>query len=233
MLARDKSLAKILLSSHRIAVPEHAVFRIGRRIKRPSRLGFPLIVKSLTKEGSVGIAQASIVSNDDELAERVRMVHERQKTHAIAEQYIDGREIYAGVVGNERLQVFPLWELHFSRLPEDAPRIATERVKWDPAYQKKVGVRTRAAKDLPDGLDVAIPRLVKRVYRALYLNGYARIDLRLDESGKVFVLEANPNPQLAYGEDFAESAEHAGIDYPALLHRIVTLGLSWSSERAA
>jgi len=233
MLARDKAIAKMLLASHRIAVPDFAVFRIGRRLRRPARLRFPLIVKSLTKEGSVGIAQASVVSNDDELAERVRLVHERQKTHAIAEEYIDGRELYVGVVGNERLQVFPVWELHFSRLPEDAPRIATERVKWDPEYQKKVGVRTRAAKDLPTGVDGEISRLVKRVFRALYLNGYARIDLRLDANGKIFVLEANPNPQLAYGEDFAESAEHAGVSYPALLNRIVTLGLAWSPERTA
>jgi D-alanine-D-alanine ligase len=230
MLARDKAISKMLLASHRIATPEFAVFRIGRGIRRPARLRFPLIVKSLTKEGSVGIAQQSVVSNDEELAERVRLVHERQKTHAIAEQYIDGRELYIGLLGNDRLQVFPVWELHFSRLPEDAPRIATERVKWDPAYQKKVGVRTRAAKDLSPALDTAIRRVCKRVFRALHLNGYARIDLRLDGDGKIFVLEANPNPQLAYGEDFAESAEHAGLSYSALLNRIVTLGLRWSPE---
>ena len=232
MLARDKAISKMLLASHRIAVPEFAVFRIGRGIRRPARLRFPLIVKSLTKEGSVGIAQQSVVSNDEELAERVRLVHERQKTHAIAEQYIDGRELYIGLIGNERLRVFPVWELYFSRLPEDAPRIATERVKWDPAYQKKVGVQTRAAKDLSPALDTAIGRVCKRVYRALHLNGYARIDLRLDADEKIFVLEANPNPQLAFGEDFAESAEHAGLSYPALLNRIVTLGLQWSPERA-
>ena len=231
MLARDKSISKMLLASHRIAVPDFAVFRIGRRLHRPRRLRFPMIVKSLTKEGSVGIAQQSVVHNDEELAERVRLVHERQKTHAIAEQYIDGRELYVGMIGNERLQVFPVWELRFTNLPEDAPRIATERVKWNPAYQKKVGVKTSAARDLPDGLEVQIPRLCQRVYRALHLNGYARIDLRLDEQGRAYVLEANPNPQLAYGEDFAEAAEHAGIDYATLLGRIVTLGLGWSPER--
>ena len=233
MLARDKAIAKMLLASHRIAVPDFAVFRLGRQIRRPKRLRFPLIVKSLTNEGSIGIAQHSVVDSDEKLAERVRMVHERQGTHAIAEQYIDGRELYVGVMGNDRLQVFPVWELHFERLPEDAPRIATERVKWDPAYQKKVGVQTGAAKDLPEGLDSRIPKLCKRVYRALSLNGYARIDLRLDADGKVWVLEANPNPQLAYGEDFAESAEHAGLSYGALLNRIVTLGMSWSPERTA
>ena len=104
-------------------------------------------------------------------------------------------------------------------------------MKWDPAYQKKVGVKTSAANDLPNGVAQAIPRLAKRVFRALQLNGYARIDFRLAADGRPFVLEANPNPQLAYGEDFAESAEHAGLGYPELLQRIVQLGMSWSPER--
>lgn len=230
MLARDKALSKALLASHRIPVPDYAVFRIGRRVRRPRRLNFPLIVKSLTKEGSEGIAQVSIVDSDEKLAERVRFVHERLGTHAIAERYIDGRELYVGVLGNERLQVFPVWELMFTRLPEGAPRIATERVKWNPAYQEKVGVRTAAAKNLPDELVTRIQRLAKRIYRTLQLSGYARIDLRLDAEGRVYVLEANPNPQIAYGEDFAESAEYAGIQYGALLQRIINLGLRWSPE---
>jgi D-alanine-D-alanine ligase len=231
LLARDKAISKMLLASHRIPTPEFAVFRRGQKFRRPARLRFPLIVKSLNKEGSVGISQASIVHGDEELAARVKLMHERHGTHAIAEQYVDGRELYVGVVGNDRLQVFPTWELGFTKLPDDAPRIATQRVKWDPAYQKKVGVKTSAAKDLPNGVAQAIPRLAKRVFRALQLNGYARIDFRLAADGRPFVLEANPNPQLAYGEDFAESAEHAGLGYPELLQRIVQLGMSWSPER--
>lgn len=230
LLARDKALSKTLLASHRIPVPEFAVFRLGKAVKRPRRLAFPLIVKSLTKEGSEGIAQDSIVGDDERLAERVRFVHERLGTHAIAERFIDGRELYVGVVGNDRLQVFPVWELLFERLPEGAPRIATERVKWSRAYQEKVGVKTAAAKGLPDELRSYIDRLVKRIYRTLQLSGYARIDLRLDAEGRVYVLEANPNPQIAYGEDFAESAEHAGIKYGELLQRIMGLGMRWSPE---
>jgi len=230
MLARDKALSKTLLASHRIPVPEFAVFRLGRAVKRPRRLAFPLIVKSLTKEGSEGIAQDSIVDSDERLAERVRFVHERLGTHAIAERFIDGRELYVGVVGNDRLQVFPVWELLFERLPEGAPRIATERVKWSRAYQEKVGVKTAAAKNLSDEQHASIVRLVKRIYRTLQLSGYARIDLRLDAEGRVYVLEANPNPQIAYGEDFAESAEHAGIKYGELLQRIVSLGMRFSPE---
>ncbi len=230
MLARDKALSKALLASHRIPVPDYAVFRIGRKVRRPRRLTFPLIVKSLTKEGSEGIARHSVVDSDERLAERVRFVHERLGTHAIAERYIDGRELYVGVIGNERLQVFPVWELLFERLPEGAPRIATERVKWSRKYQEKVGVKTAAAKNLSDELVARIQRLAKRIYRTLQLSGYARIDMRLDAEERIFVLEANPNPQIAYGEDFAESAEHAGIEYGALLQRILNLGLRWSPE---
>jgi D-alanine-D-alanine ligase len=231
MLARDKALSKKLLAYHRIPVPEFAVFPIGRPVRRPRRLEFPLIVKSLTKEASTGISQASVVTDDDKLGERVRFVHEKVGTDAIVEHYIEGRELYVGVLGNERLQVFPVWEMSFKKMPEDSWHIATDRVKWSRAYQKKRGIMTDEAKDLQDGTAQRIQHICKRAYRTLYMSGYARLDLRLDAQGRVYVLEANPNPQLAYGEDFAESAERAGIDYPDLLQRIVNLGLRWRPER--
>jgi D-alanine-D-alanine ligase len=227
MLARDKALSKTLLASHRIPVPEFAVFPVGRAVRRPKRLNFPLIVKSLTLEGSAGISQASVVDDDAKLQERVRFVHETHGTDAVVEQYIEGRELYVGILGNQRLQVFPVWEMRFTNMPEEARRIATDRAKWSGAYQKRHGIKTAAAKNLPEGAAQAIQRMCKRVYRALGLSGYARIDLRLDAHGRAYVLEANPNPQLAYGEDFAESAEHVGISYEALLQRIVNLGLAW------
>jgi D-alanine-D-alanine ligase len=232
MLARDKAISKTLLSYHRIAIPKFAVFRLGREGRRPKRLSYPLIVKSLTKEGSAGIGQPSVVDSDEKLAERVRFVHQRQRTHAIVEEYIDGRELYVSILGNDRLQVFPVWELFFKNLPDDAPRIATERVKWDPKYQKRAGITTGVAENLDNGLTNHIQRQCKRIYRALQLTGYARIDLRLDAKGQVWFLEANPNPQLAHGEDFAESAERAGVSYGALMQRILNLGLRWLPERA-
>lgn len=225
MLARDKGISKKLLSYHRIPVPEFAVFRMGSAIRRPRRLAFPLIVKSLTKEGSAGIAQTSLVFDDDKLAERVVFIHKRLRTDAIVERYIDGRELYVGILGNARLQVFPVWELLFTKVPEEAPRIATEKVKWDAAYRERHGIKTSLAKALPDALVVRIRNLCKRIYRVLELSGYARIDLRLDPEGRIYILEANPNPQLAYGEDFAESAERAGVSYDGLLQRIVNLAL--------
>ena len=225
MLARDKGISKKLLSYHRIPVPEFAVFRMGSPVRRPRRLAFPLIVKSLTKEGSAGIAQTSLVFDDDKLAERVVFIHKRLRTDAIVERYIDGRELYVGILGNARLQVFPVWELLFTKVPEEAPRIATEKVKWDAAYRERHGIKTSLAKALPDALVVRIRNLCKRIYRVLELSGYARIDLRLDPEGRIYILEANPNPQLAYGEDFAESAERAGVSYDGLLQRIVNLAL--------
>ena len=228
MLARDKGISKKLLSYHRIPVPEFAVFRMGSAVRRPRRLAFPLIVKSLTKEGSAGIAQTSLVYEDDKLAERVVFIHKRLRTDAIVERYIDGREFYVGILGNTRLQVFPIWELLFTKAPEEVPRIATEKVKWDAAYRTRHGIKTNLAKGLPDSLVGLVKNLCKRIYRVLELTGYARIDLRLDPEGKIYVLEANPNPQLAYGEDFAESAEKAGVSYDGLMQRIVNLALQRS-----
>jgi D-alanine-D-alanine ligase len=231
LLARDKALAKKLLSYHRIPVAEFAVFRIGRAVRRPKRLRFPLIVKSLTKEASAGLSQASVVEDDDKLVERVRFMHETIGTDALVEQYLDGREFYVGVLGNQRLDVMPVWELVFKRLADDARAIASNQVKWNAAYRKRWGITTRLAKGLPEGLASQVQHLCRRVYRTLGMSGYARIDLRMSAEGKYYVLEANPNPQLAYGEDFAESAEHAGIGYEELLERILRLGMRWRPER--
>jgi D-alanine-D-alanine ligase len=191
---------------------------------------FPLIVKSLFFEASAGISQASVVEDDDQLARRVQFIHESLGTGAIVEQFVDGRELYVGVLGNERLEVLPVWEMSFAQMPENRWRIATERVKWNTQYQKRNGIMTNAAK-----LDAAavdqIQRIAKRAYRALDLNGYARIDLRMDDEGRAYVLEANPNPNLAYGEDFAESAEVNDVSYETLLERIITLGMRWEPAR--
>jgi D-alanine-D-alanine ligase len=230
MLARDKALSKTLLSYHRIPVPEFVVVHVGRKARRPRRLAFPLIVKSLTQEASIGISQASVVYDDDKLRERVAFIHSSVGTDAIIERYIDGRELYVGILGNQRLRVFPVWELHFTNMPDDAHRIATERVKWSTKYQRKYGIKTRAAA-LSAEAAAGIQRLCKRVYRTLDLSGYARIDLRMDEGGRLFVIEANPNPQLGYGEDFAESAERAGVSYEDLLQQILRAGLRWRPER--
>jgi D-alanine-D-alanine ligase len=227
VLARDKALTKKILTYHRIPVPGFAVFPTRRRFRRPRRLRFPLMVKSLIEEASTGISQASVVHDEDQLRERVRFVHEHVGGDAIAEEYIEGRELYVGVLGNVRLDTFPPWEMTFHGLPEGAPRIATSRVKFDHRYRKKHGITTDRAKNLPDGLEARLARLARRIYRALELSGYARIDLRLREDGEVFVLEANPNPDLAIDEDLAYSAEAGGLRYNRLIQRILNLGLRY------
>ena len=231
ILARDKALSKKLLAYHRVPVPEFTVVRRGRRALRPKRLRYPLIVKSLFFEASTGISQASVVETDDQLARRVQFVHDSLGTAAIVEQFIDGRELYVGVIGNQRLDVFPVWEMSFAKMPENKWRIATERVKWSTKYQKRHEIMTKAAA-LDPALVERIQRIARRSCQALDLSGYARIDLRLDEAtGRVYVLEANPNPNLAYGEDFAESAEVSETSYERLLDRILALGLRWEPER--
>ncbi|MGQ0809612.1 MAG: D-alanine--D-alanine ligase family protein [Nitrospiraceae bacterium] len=233
MLARDKALSKKILSFHRIPFPEFMVIPLGRAVRRPKWLTFPLIVKSVSEEASLGISQASIVDDDDKLRERVAFIHNSVGTGALVERYIEGRELYVGVLGNAHLQVLPVWELLLDKMPEEAKRIATERVKWSRKYQDKYGIRSCEAKNLPEGKAEQIQHLAKRVYRALGLSGYARIDMRLDGEGNVHVLEANPNPQIADGEDFAESAERANLSYKDLLQDVLSIGMRWRSARVA
>ena len=233
MLARDKVLAKKLFSFHRIPFPDFIMVPQGRMVKRPAWLSFPLIVKSVTEEASLGISQASIVEDDAKLKERVAFIHESVGTGALIEAYIEGRELYVGVIGNGQLQALPVWELRMDKLPGDARRIATERVKWSRKYQDKYGITSEKAKNLPSGKVEQIQHLAKRVYRALGLSGYARIDLRMNESGDLYVLEANPNPQIARNEDFADSAESANYRYEDLLQELLSAGLRWRPAKSA
>jgi len=225
MLSQGKDLSKKLLKYHRLPVPAFAVFPIGRKVKRPARLDYPLIIKSVTEDASIGISQASVVDTDEKLEERVRFVHERVGTAAIAEQYIDGREIYVGVLGNDRLRVLPIWELEFTSLPSGALPIATERAKHNLEYQKRRGVMQGPAEGLAPAVESRIRDTVKRICRILELDGYARIDMRLTAEGVPYFIEANPNPEIAASEELAQSALYDGLEYPDLLNRILALGL--------
>ena len=229
-LAHDKALTKKILSYHRIPVPGFAVFPKGHKVVRPRKLGFPLFVKSVIEEGSSGISQASVVYDDEHLKERVEFIHRQTQSHAIAEEYIVGREIYVSVIGNGRLQIYTPWELLIQHLPEGALNIATGRLKWNADYQKKVGLVTKAA-ELPPELRRKLERLSKRIYRLMSLSGYARLDYRLTETGEFYLLEANPNPQIARNEDFADSAADSKVSYEELLQKIITLGLSYDPSK--
>lgn len=224
-LARDKALSKRILASYGIPVPKFAVFHMGKTVRRPPELEFPLFVKSVSEEASLGISRASVVRTDCQLQRRVAFIHESVGTDAIAEQFIDGREFYVAILGNERLKAFPIWELRFTKAPAHVPVIATSHVKWSLKYQKRHGIMTGPAKGLSSRRETYIKRICRQAYHALGLTGYGRVDLRMADDGQVYVLEVNPNPQLMFGEDFAESAHRAGVDYETLIQRILSLGL--------
>jgi D-alanine-D-alanine ligase len=230
MLSRDKVLTKQILAWHRIATPAFQLFPYGRRIRVSKKIRFPLFVKSATEDASLGISQASVVDDMKSLEERIRFIHEHVQSDALVEEYVEGRELYIGVLGNTRLQTLPIWEMNFGTLTQGSSGIATRRVKWDRKYQLKHGISTGAADSLSDDEVTQLHRLAKRVYRALHMSGYARLDLRMKPDGTVYLLEANANPDLTYGEDFAESSAAAGMDYPALVSRIVGLGKAYMPE---
>ena len=224
MLCRDKGLCKQLLNFHKIRVPDFAVLAPNRPMRVPKRLAYPVIVKPVYEDGSEGIAMASVVRSEQELADRVRFVHERYRQPAIAEQYIEGRELYVAVLGDKRLRVFPPREIRFGGIDQGGPVIATSRVKWDTQYREKWRIEYDFA-EVTDAQFASIQRICKRVFRLLRLNDYGRIDLRLAADDKIFILEANPNPDLAYGEDFAEAVEKGGLEYDALIRRILGLAM--------
>lgn len=225
LLGRDKALSKKIVAYHRVRAPRFVVFPKGRRIRRPQRTSFPLIVKSLDADASIGISQASVVSDEERLIERVRFMHENIGTDAIAEEYIDGKDVYVGVLGNQRLTVLTPQELVFKSNIPNPPKIATERVKHNLAYQRKWGVDVRSVQGLTEEQLRRLQQQTKRIYRALEMSGYARIDYRLTTDGRPYFLEANPNPDLARYEELANAAEVSGISYEAMLQTILNLAL--------
>ncbi len=230
MLSRDKVLSKQILAYHRIPTPHFAVFRRGGAIRIPRELRYPLFVKSATEDASLGISQASIVEDAARLRERIEFIHQHTESDALVEEYIDGRELYVGVLGNNRVRTLTPWEFIFGALKSGRAAIATRKAKWDRAYQARHGITSGKAENLPAGLAERLDRLARRIYRALHLTGYARIDFRVRSDGTPFVLEANANPNLEREEDFADAALHDGIPYPGLLYRLISLGRSYRAE---
>ncbi len=229
-LCKHKAISKKILGYHRIRVPEFTVIARGKRCARPARLTFPILVKPLKEEASYGIAQASFVETDEQFKERVQFIHSSHDCDVIAEEYIAGRELYVSVLGNHKLEVFPIRELVFKEVPPDEPKIATYRAKWDEEYRKKWGLQNQFAEALDPTLAREIVQTCKRIYRLLTIDGYARVDLRVTPAGAIYFIEANPNPILAADEDFAQSALKAGLAYPQLIERIIRTGLKTIRE---
>jgi D-alanine-D-alanine ligase len=223
LLCKDKSLAKRVLSYHRIPVAHFVTSHRKRPLRRLRRFSYPAFVKPVGEESSDGIAQASFARSEEEALARARFVHETFQSDALIEEYIEGREIYISVMGNHRLEVFPPRELHFGKVPEDAPKFATAKAKWDKDYRAKWEIDNRPATDLPPGAEEKLARVARKVYRVLKIRGFGRIDVRLTAEGEIVVMEANPNPSLAQEDDFAASAAAAGLPYDALIQKILDL----------
>lgn len=221
MLCKDKALAKKVLAYHRVRVPHFVISTEQRPLKRLRRFVYPAFVKPVGEESSDGIAQASFAKSEEEALERARFIHEKFQCDALIEEYIDGRELYLSVMGNRKLTVLPPREIFFHEVPDDTPKFATFKAKWDDTYRKKWGIQNGPATELPRGVEEKLARLARKVYRVLKIRGFGRVDVRLTPAGEVVVIEANPNPSLACEDDFAQSAATAGVPYDALIQKIL------------
>ncbi len=224
-LCKDKGLTKIILGYHQIFTPKFLVVKKSKPVGSLKKFQFPLFIKPLQLESSEGISQVSYVENEKEALARVKFIHERLGVDAIIEEYIDGREVYVSILGNDKLSVFPPRELFFKQVPEDEPKFATFRSKWDQDYRKKWGIDSDWIADMPEATQKKINEVCKKIYRLLHIQGFGRIDLRIKDD-KIYFIEANPNPSIAKKEDYALSANKAGVDYDELIARIVALSLS-------
>jgi len=225
MLARDKALTKKVFAYQGIRIPHFMVCHHGGAVARPSDLRFPLIVKPLDEDASVGIAQASVVRDDDALKERVTFIHEKFDTDAIVEEFIAGRELYIGVMGGDSPVSFPPIEMVFGNDSTVESRIATFKAKWSVRYREGRGIQNMIAENLSDEVRQRLAEVALRAYEAAGLRDYGRIDVRLAHDDAIYVVEANPNPYLAEGEDLAWAAEEGGHVYPSFIEKIAEMAL--------
>lgn len=222
-LCKDKGLTKEILSYHRVRVPKFVVARKSRPLRSLKKFQFPAFIKPLQLESSEGISQYSYVENEKDALARMKFIHDRLGVDAIIEEYIDGRELYVSIIGNEKLTVFPPRELFFKEVPDDEPKFATFRSKWDEDYRKKWGIDTEWAAAMPEATEKKLVDVCKRIYRLLQIRGYGRIDLRVKENGEIYFIEANPNPSIASHDDYALSANKGGMPFEDLIAKIVAL----------
>jgi len=221
-LAQDKALAKKIFAFHGIRTPFFATSYKGK-LDHSHDIAFPLIVKPTSEDGSIGIDAGSVVGSVKELMERIHYIHEEFDAPALIEEYIEGREMYAAVLGNESPEVLPMIELDLSRLPEGTPKIAGKEVKWEKDTEHYRVTKSAPAEDLDEDTVHRLSETALAVYQALKLRDYGRIDMRLTPKGEIYVIEANPNPWLATGAEFSMAARKAGRSYTQLIGDIVDL----------
>ena len=219
-LAMEKSVAKKIVRFHDLYTPYAAVVYRGR-VEHAQDVRFPVIVKPANEDASKGIDAGAVVSSIKELMERIAYVHDEFDCPALIEEYIEGREIYAAILGNERPEALPLVELDLSKLPEGMPHIAGYEVKFDVRTEAYRKTKSAPAKDLDEETTERIQQAALTAYQALKLRDYGRIDLRLAENGRVYVIEANPNPWLDPTAEFAMAAKESGRSYNDVIGEIV------------
>jgi D-alanine-D-alanine ligase len=224
-LAQNKTLAKKIFHFHDIRTPYFAVSYKGLS-DHAHDIAFPLIVKPQSEDGSIGIDVGSVVTSVKELMERIHYLHEEFDSPALIEEYIEGREIYAAVLGNDKPEALPLVELDLSKLPEGTPRIAGTEVKWEKDSEAYRRTRSRPAEDLDEETTHQLQQTAVAAYQALQLRDYGRIDLRLTPDGKIYVIEANPNPWLSSGAEFAMAARKSGRTYADTMQDIVDAAMA-------
>jgi D-alanine-D-alanine ligase len=226
LLCKDKVLAREVLSHHRVRVPRFVVSHLKSPLRSLHRFGYPAFVKPVGQESSDGIARASFVRDEKEALDRLRYLHQKFNSDAMIEEYIEGRELYVSVLGNRRRVVFPPREIFFGLVPDDEPKFATSRAKWNDAYREKWGIANGPAAELPEPVTKDLRKLARNVYAWLRIRGFGRIDFRLSPRNELFVIEANPNPALGAEDDFAQSAHAEGLSYDALIQEILNAALS-------
>jgi D-alanine-D-alanine ligase len=222
LLAQNKSIAKKIFDFHKIRTPDFATSYKGRT-DHSHDVEFPLIVKPVSEDGSIGIDSGAVVDSVKELMERIHYIHEEFDSPALIEEYIEGREIYAAILGNDSPEVLPLIELDLSKLPKGTPRIACQDVKFDHDTEAYKVTKSAPVEDLDDETAQKIRDTGLAAWRALGLRDYGRIDMRLNKKGEVYVIEANPNPWLASAAEFTMAAKKAGYSYTDTIGKIVDL----------
>jgi D-alanine-D-alanine ligase len=223
-LRQDKGLAKKVLAFENILYPHFAVFSQNSDFETGGNLRMPLFVKPLTADASIGIESDSLVRDATSLMKRVLEIHEKINDSALVEEYIEGREFYVGVLGNREPEALPPIEVDFSGLPEGLPRILGSKAKWDEDSVEFKGTKSVLA-EVPDELRAKLQKAATDAHRALRVRDYGRVDLRLTDTGDIYVIEVNANCYLESGSEFATAAQAAGYSYPRLIQRLVELAL--------
>ena len=221
-IRQDKGLAKKILAFDKILSPDFAVFNRDADLETGGNLHMPFFVKPLQNDASIGITKDSLVRDSAALMKRVAHIHDKLQDSALVEEYVEGREFYVGVLGNREPVVFPPIEMDFSGLPDGAPHILDSKAKWAPNSAEYKGTKSVLA-DLPDELKARLQKVSLEAYRALKVRDYGRVDLRLTDTGEIYVIEVNASCYLEENSEFATAAKAAGIEFPDLVNRIVEL----------